>query len=405
MTTPTTPPANPPPKLPGRRNKVLWRVIGAVLIVAVLASAGGYAWQHRYAIRALLTGSRPVLGTPQAINPRLPPGFTATVYASGLDRPRFLAFGPDGVLYVAEAGGGRVTALPMDAATGQAARHVTVASGLESPNSLAFAGNTLYVGEISRVTRMMVGGNMQASDRRDIITDLPKGGNHITRTVLIGPDGNLYVSIGSSCNVCDESDPHRASVWVYRPDGSGGNRYARGLRNAVGMAVNPITREIWVTNNGRDLMGDNTPPETIYALHAGANYGWPRCQAGNIIDPDMGSPGACTGVEQPLVKMQAHSAPLGLAFYTASAFPASYHGLFVAFHGSWNRSTPTGYKVIFIPLDSAGRPAGPPQDFATGWLHDDAISGRPVGLAVGPDGALYVSDDAGGLIYRISYSG
>ena len=155
---------------------------------------------------------------------------------------------------------------------------------------------------------------------------------------------------------------------------------------------------------GRDLMGDNTPPDTIYSLQQGANYGWPRCHAGNIIDPDMGEPGDCNGVAQPLAKIQAHSAPLGLAFYTASAFPASYHGLFVAFHGSWNRSAPTGYKVIFIPLDGAGHAAGPPQDFATGWLRDGAASGRPVGLAAGPDGALYVSDDAAGLIYRISYS-
>jgi glucose/arabinose dehydrogenase len=246
---------------------------------------------------------------------------------------------------------------------------------------------------------------MHASNERRIITDLPNSGEHITRTVLIGPDGKLYVSIGSSCNVCDETDPHRAAVWVYNPDGSGGHRYAYGLRNAVGMAVNPVTHETWVTNMGRDLLGDNIPPDTIYSLRAGANYGWPRCHAGNIIDPDMGKPGDCNGVEQPLVKIQAHSAPLGLAFYSASAFPASYRGLFVAYHGSWNRSVPTGYKVVFIPLDGQGHVAGPPQDFATGWLHDGSASGRPVGLAVGPDGALYLSDDAAGLIYRITYSG
>ena len=411
MTTPTPPAANPPQQ-PTRRQKLVGRSIAAVLIVAVLAAAAGFAWQHREYPLALLRGQVHIVGgSSQATPLQLPPGFIAEVYASGLSAPRFLTFSSDGVLYVAESAGGRVTALPMDPATKTAARHVTVASGLDHPTSLSFAGDTLYVGETSRVTRMDIGPEMQASNSRRIIPDLPSSGIHVTRTVLIGPDGMLYVSIGSSCNVCDESDPHRASVWQYRADGSGGRRYARGLRNAVGMAINPVTHAIWVTNNGRDLMGDNTPPDTIYALQQGGNYGWPRCHAGDIIDPEMGSPGDCRGVIQPLVKLQAHSAPLGLAFYTAStastasAFPASYRGLFVAFHGSWNRSAPTGYKVIFIPLDSAGHVAGPPQDFATGWLRDGSASGRPVGLAVGPDGALYVSDDAAGLIYRISYSG
>ncbi len=408
MTTPITPTPAPQPqrRTLTRRQKLVRRGIAATLIVAVLVAAAGFAWQHREYPLSLLTGEvHPVGGTPQQSALQLPPGFTAEVYASGLSRPRFLTFGPDGVLYVAEAGGGRVTALPMDQATGKAAQHVTVASGLQSPNSLAFAGNVLYVGEISQITQMTVDASMHGNNQQRIITNLPPGGNHVTRTVLIGPDGKLYVSIGSSCNVCVETDPHRASVWVYNPDGSDGHRYVYGLRNAVGMAINPITHEIWVTNNGRDLLGDNTPPETIYALREGANYGWPSCHAGDIIDPDFGSPGACNGVEQPLVKMQAHSAPLGLAFYTAKEFPASYRGLFVAFHGSWNRSVPTGYKVIFLPLDSAGHIAGPPQDFATGWLHNGTMSGRPVGLAVGPDGALYVSDDSAGLVYRISYTG
>jgi glucose/arabinose dehydrogenase len=389
-----------------RRRKLTRRGIVIALIVVVLAGIAGFAWQHREYPLAFIQGQvHPVGGSTQATNLHLPPGFTAEVYASGLSAPRFLTFGPDGVLYVAESANGRVTALPMDPAMGKAARHVTVASDLDHPTSLAFAGDVLYVGETSRVTQMTIGANMRASNERRIITDLPNSGEHITRTVLIGPDGKLYVSIGSSCNVCDETDPHRAAVWVYNPDGSGGHRYAYGLRNAVGMAINPITQQIWVTDMGRDLLGDNIPPDTIYSLHAGANYGWPTCHAGNIIDPDMGKPGDCNGVEQPLVRIQAHSAPLGLAFYSDSAFPASYHGLFVAYHGSWNRSVPTGYKVVYIPLDSQGHVAGPPQDFATGWLHDGSTSGRPVGLAVGPDGALYLSDDSAGLIYRISYSG
>src|SRR5260370_31936275 len=153
-------------------------------------------------------------------------------------------------------------------------------------------------------------------------------------------------------------------------------------------------------------MGDDTPPETVYALQEGGNYGWPRCQAGDIIDPDFGHAGDCSNIIKPLVKMQAHSAPLGLTFYNTSQFPQQYHGLFVAFHGSWNRSVPTGYKVVFIPLDQQGRVSGPAQDFATGWLqHNGDSTGRPVGLAVRPDRALYISDDKANIIYRITYGG
>jgi glucose/arabinose dehydrogenase len=279
-----------------------------------------------------------------------------------------------------------------------------VASGLEHPSSVDFYQGALYVGEDSRITRLTLGADHMATGRAVVVPSLPAGGRHTTRTVLVGPDGRLYVSIGSSCDDCVESDPHRAAVWVYNLDGSGGRLYARGLRNAVGMAVNPSTRAIWVTDNGRDMLGDNVPPETIYALQDGGNYGWPFCHAGTIVDPQIGHPGDCNGVLQPLVRMQAHSAPLGLAFYTGESFPPAWRGLYVAFHGSWNRSVPTGYKVIFLPLDTAGRITGPPQDFATGWLHsDESVSGRPVGLAVSPDGALYVTDDYAGDVYRVTY--
>jgi glucose/arabinose dehydrogenase len=218
----------------------------------------------------------------------------------------------------------------------------------------------------------------------------------------------MVLSVGSSCNVCEEEDPRRATVLVYDgPDGEGERVFASGLRNAVGLAVHPETGELWATNNGRDLLGDDIPPDTIHILLEGADYGWPSCHAGEVIDPDYGHSEVCNEVIKPAVQLQAHSAPLGLVFYTADAFPAGYQGdLFVAFHGSWNRSQPTGYKVVRIPVHD-GEASGPVEDFATGWLDDDTsnAAGRPVGLAIGPDGALYVSDDKGGFIYRISYSG
>ena len=263
----------------------------------------------------------------------------------------------------------------------------------------------LYVGEASRVTRFTLGPDMKSTSMQIVVPHLPTGGNHITRTVLIGPDKRLYVSIGSTCNDCVETDPMRATVWVYNSDGSGGKLFASGLRNAVGLAINPWNQQIWATDNGRDLLGDDIPPETVYALQDGGNYGWPVCHAGTIIDPDLGKAGDCNGIVQPLVKMQAHSAPLGLAFYKASAFPAAYRGLFVAFHGSWNRTVPTGYKVIFIPLNAGhGRWRTPGLLLASSPARIRCWVVRS-GLAVGPDGALYVSDDQGGVIYRITYIG
>lgn len=192
---------------------------------------------------------------------------------------------------------------------------------------------------------------------------------------------------------------------AYNPDGSNGSLFARGLRNAVGITFRPGTTELWASSNGRDLLGDDLPPETINLVNEGDDFGWPRCHSGRIVDPDFGKPGACDGVKNPVVEMQAHSAPLGLAFYSGQQFPEEYRGdLFVAFHGSWNRSVPTGYKVVRIPMDH-GTP-GAVQDFATGWLPENGAQwGRPVDVIVGPDGSLFVSDDGGGMVYRIFYTG
>lgn len=391
-----------------RRTRVR---IGLIVLVAAVVMLS-VAVVARQALLGL-EGVHVVDQRPAVAQLRLPAGFHAALFASGLHTPRFATFGPDGTLYVAEEGSGQVVALLDPGHTGHATRAVVVAGGLKGPTSLAWFQGALYVGAFDRVVRLTMGPDHVATRQDVVIPNLPTGGNHVTRTVLFGTDGQLYVSIGSTCNNCVEADPRRAVVMVFAADGSGGRVYARGMRNAVGMAVNPWTGEIWVTDNGRDLLGDNTPPDTIYALQDGGNYGWPRCQAGTIIDPDLGQAGACAGVVQPLVDLQAHSAPLGLAFYGgpaasasggALAFPTAWRGLFVAFHGSWNRSVPTGYKVVFIPLDGTGHVAGPVRDFATGWLGANGVaSGRPVGVTVGPDGALYVTDDAAGHVYRITY--
>ena len=384
------------------RSQRVW--IAAVSLVVLAALLGGTYLKRQTILRWLGLGYNVAGGNPGLTSVHLPPGFRATLFATGLGVPRFDAVGPDGTLYVAEQGAGRVVALPDPGHTGKAQSTIVVASDMNGPSSLFFYQGALYVGEFSRVTRLTLGPDFVATARTVVVPNLPTGGNHVTRTVLIGPDGRLYVSIGSTCDDCVESDPRRATVMVYNLDGSDGRLYARGMRNAVGLAVNPQTSQIWVTDMGRDRLGDNTPPDTIYALQDGGNYGWPRCHAGTIIDPDLGHPGDCSGVVQPLVNIQAHSAPLALAFYTARTFPAQWRGLFVAYHGSWNRTVPTGYKVVFIPLSASGHVAGPPRDFATGWLHaDNTATGRPVGIAVGQDGALYVTDDKAGDVYRITY--
>jgi glucose/arabinose dehydrogenase len=335
----------------------------------------------------------------------VPPGFTVDIFASGLKQPRFLNFGPEGALYVAERGEDRILTLFDQDGDGRAEGSQVFAQNLDRPHSLVYHDGAWYVGVPSGVVRLQdLDGDGTADQREVLIDDYPTDG-HFTRTVDFLPDGRMVVSIGSSCNVCEEDDPRRAAIAVYE-DGKE-QLYATGLRNAVGLAVHPGSGRLWATNNGRDFMGDNLPPETIYAIEEGEFYGWPSCHNGTIEDPGMGFPGACDGIPIPEAEMQAHSAPLGLVFYTGQSFPDEYFGdLFIAFHGSWNRSTPTGYKVVRIEMKGSDV-AGSVQDFATGWLdkQSEHVSGRPVGLTIGPDGALYVSDDSGGFIYRIQYEG
>lgn len=341
-----------------------------------------------------------VIAPPQQV--ALPPGFTISVYAQDLGTPRFMAYSPEGVLHVTDSRGGRVLALPDANGDGVADETQVVISDLRQPHGITFHEGALYIGETDKIVKFERAGDGWG-EKQVLVSDIPTGG-HGTRTVVFGTDGNMYVSIGSSCNVCEEDSPLRAAVWQYNADGSGGKLYTKGLRNAVGLALRPGSDEIWASNNGRDMLGDDLPPETVNVLADGADFGWPRCHAGRIVDPDYGGQSGCEGVKAPAVEMQAHSAPLGLRFYDGQMFPAEYQGnLFVAFHGSWNRSDPTGYKIVRVPVDESGQ-AGAVQDFATGWLQADGDSwGRPVDVIVAADGSLMISDDAGGRVYRIFY--
>lgn len=343
---------------------------------------------------------------------KAPPGFHISVFADNIDSARMLVFSPGGVLLVSESGEGKVVALPDPKHTGKAERTVTVLDNLNEPHGLAFYEGNLYVAENDKIRRYEWDEAKLHASNPQSLAKLPAGGGHSTRSIVFR-GGKMYISAGSSCNVCIEKDPRRASVMEFNPDGSGMKVFAKGLRNAVGIAVNPKTDTVWVTVNGRDWLGDDLPPETIYDLGKdGGDGGWPYCYGDRVPDTNFTKPGdnRCQNVLEPKVQMQAHSAPLGLAFYEGSEFPAEYrNNIFIAFHGSWNRSIPTGYKIVRVKLDDKGQPQGGAEDFITGWLAPRETKkgrwmGRPVGIAFGSDGSMYVSDDSAGVIYRITYS-
>ncbi len=342
---------------------------------------------------------------------KAPDGFHISVFADDIDGARMLIFSPGGVLLVSESGEGKVVALPDPRNSGKAERTVDVLSGLNEPHGLAFYQGKLYVAENDEVRSYEWDEkNLRATNPRKL-ADLPTGGGHSTRSILFH-GGKMYISAGSSCNVCIEKDPRRATVMEFNPDGSGQKIFAKGLRNAVGLALNPKTDTVWVTVNGRDWLGDDLPPETIYDLGKnGGDAGWPYCYGDRVPDSNFTKPGddRCNSVLEPKVQMQAHSAPLGLAFYEGTQFPAEYqNNIFLAFHGSWNRNIPTGYKVVRVRLDANGQPQGGAQDFITGFVAPGETKkgrwmGRPVGVVFGSDGSMYLSDDAANAVYRITY--
>ena len=329
---------------------------------------------------------------------RVPPGFKVAVFAENLEGVRYLTLGPGNAIYASQPGSGRIVKLTDANHDGVIDSVVTVASGLKGPFGIAFRGDTMYVGAESELMRFDPG----ARDPVQLMR-LP-GGGHSTRTIVFGPDGKLYLAVGSSCNLCDERDSMRAAVMQLNPDAASGHIFARGLRNTVGMAFNPKTGELWGGNNDRDNLGDDVPPEHINIIKDGRNYGWPECYLPGKPNPEYGSAN-CSSVEPPAITVQAHSAPLGLAFYTGAQFPREYRGdAFVTLHGSWNRSIPTGAKVVRVRVDSSGRRAVGVEDFIVGWQRPDGKRwGRPVGLLVLPDGSLLVSDDTGGKIWRVTY--
>jgi glucose/arabinose dehydrogenase len=335
----------------------------------------------------------------------LAPGFRLDVVADGLGGPRMLALDASGALLVSIPSQGRIVALPVASRPDQLRSSVTVASGLRLPHGLAVHDRHLWVAETGRVLRFRYDPTTHtAIEPITIVPDLPSGGWHWTRSIALGPDGRLFVAIGSSCDICRETDRRRAAIVSYAPDGAHERLVARGLRNPVGLAFDPRTGALWTTVNERDWRDGRAPPDFLTLVREGAHYGWPDCYAREGVlapDPEFRGASDCRDVTRPSAELPPHSAPLGLAFYDGTQFPVAYRGnLFVALHGSRAELPEAGYRIVRVVL-GAGRPPRV-EDFATAWRVGDRVWGRPVDVLVGRDGALYVSDDHGGRVLRIS---
>ena len=333
----------------------------------------------------------------------LPPGFEVSVYTDAVGGARSLALGPGGTVFVGTRGPGLVYAVR---ARGDGRTDVyRVATGLNSPNGVAVRDGALYVAEIHRILRFdRIEQQLERPPQPAIVTDkLPRDRHHGWRYIAFGPDGKLYVPIGAPCNVCDQKD--HAVITRMNADGSGREVFARGVRNTVGFTWHPQTRELWFTDNGRDWLGDDRPPDELNrAPRAGMHFGFPFCHGPDLPDPEFGSLGKCSSSTPPARALGAHVAALGVNFYTGTQFPAEYRNqILVAEHGSWNRSERTGYRLMRATL--RGNDVVAYEPFVTGWNRPGAVLGRPVDILVMPDGALLVSDDAVGAIYRIAYRG
>jgi len=333
---------------------------------------------------------------------QLPPGFSIEEYAD-VPNARSLAIGDKGTLFVSNRKGRSVYAVVEN--SDGSTRTIELLDGMKTPNGIAFHKGDLYVAEIGQVFRYAnIEDNLDNVPEAELLEiDLPSDRHHGWRYIGFGPDDKLYISIGAPCNICEELD--YAQIIRVNTDGSNRETYASGIRNSVGFTWHPETEELWFTDNGRDMMGDDLPPcELNRAPRQGLHFGYPYCHADGVLDPRFGKGRDCSSYTPPVQSLGPHVAPLGVKFYTGEMFPAEYRNqVFIAEHGSWNRSRKIGYRVSLVRLE--GNQAVSYEPFAFGWLQGESVSGRPVDLIVKDDGSLLVSDDFSGKIYRISYTG
>jgi glucose/arabinose dehydrogenase len=374
----------------------------------------GFAMRGKFALLtacAALAGCEGQLSAAQGLGEKLalielPPGFEISVYAEGVENARQLALGERGTVFAGSRKAGKVHAVVDSDGDGAADKVYLIDDGLSMPSGIAFRDGSLYVAAVDRILRY--DGIEDALDNPPdpvLVTGaLPDKTHHGWKYLRFGPDGLLYVPVGAPCNVCDE--PGFAEIRRLSADGSGMETYARGVRNSVGMAFHPGTGELWLTDNGRDMLGDDLPGDELnHAPRAGLHFGFPYCHQGDSPDPEYGAGKSCGDYTPPALTLGAHVAALGLTFYTGNTFPPAYEQqLFIAQHGSWNRSEKVGYNVLLVRFGDGGQPAGS-EVFAAGWLQGQDNWGRPNDVLQMPDGSLLISDDQMGAIYRITYSG
>lgn len=342
---------------------------------------------------------------------KLPDSFIIGIFADDLGKPRDLQFTAGGTLLTSITSSNKIVALPDKNLDGEADEVIDILTELNRPHGLAFFNGKLFVAEESKVSRYNFDEeNLKATLDKKLF-DLPAGGRHFTRSIVFNDKGELFVTVGSTCDVCFEKQEWLASIIISDSEGNNPRLFAKGLRNAVFITINPQTQQPWVTEMGRDFLGDNLPPDEVNIIEESPsaslrikNYGWPICYGNKIhdsnFDPSINSGQACQDTEPPIYEIPAHSAPLGLTFINSSQFPNNWHeDLLVAYHGSWNRSTPIGYKVV--RLDVEGEKIVGSDDFLTGFLSGSQTYGRPVDLEFDKEGSLYVSDDKAGIIYKI----
>jgi glucose/arabinose dehydrogenase len=338
-------------------------------------------------------------------NIKLPPGFEISVYAANVPNARSLTLSQNGTLFVGSRTEGNVYAVVDRDKDHVADQVLTLARRLNMPNGVAVRNGSLYVAEVDRVLRFDdIEARLANPPPPVVVSDkFPRDRHHGWKFIAFGPDGMLYVPVGAPCNICDPDENRYALIHRMKPDGSALEVFARGIRNTVGFDWHPQTKELWFTDNGRDWLGDNAPPDELnHAPRPGLHFGYPYCHSGDLADPDFGKKRSCSEFVAPAQKLGSHVAALGMRFYDGGLFPAQYRNqIFIAEHGSWNRSSPIGYRIALLRLQN--NRAVSYEIFGEGWLQGDRFWGRPVDLLVMPDGALLVSDDHAGAIYRIGY--